>query len=53
MEIKYENKNIGDVDNTLADISKARSMLNYEPKVGIIEGLSKYKSWCIKKVKKK
>jgi UDP-glucuronate 4-epimerase len=35
----------GDVPTTIADISKARSMLGFEPKVSIEEGVSRFVSW--------
>jgi UDP-glucuronate 4-epimerase len=35
----------GDVEMTYADVSKARQMLAYNPKVGIHEGLKKFVSW--------
>lgn len=35
----------GDVDRTFADISKARRMLGYEPKVSIDEGLERFAEW--------
>ena len=35
----------GDVDQTFADISKARQMLGYEPKVSIDEGLERFAAW--------
>ena len=41
----------GDVKYTYADISKAKSMLGYEPKVGIEEGVDRFIAWY-KKSKK-
>ena len=35
----------GDVPLTFADVSKAREMLGYEPKVPIREGLKRYVAW--------
>ncbi|MEI6235215.1 MAG: NAD-dependent epimerase/dehydratase family protein [Planctomycetota bacterium] len=35
----------GDVDTTCADISKARAVLRYEPKVALNEGLSRTVAW--------
>ena len=38
----------GDVDKTFADISKAKKILQYNPKVSIDEGLDKFIDWYIK-----
>ena len=38
----------GDVDQTFADISKAKKTLQYSPKVSIDEGLDKFIDWYIK-----
>ncbi len=38
----------GDVDKTYADISKARQILQYSPKVSIDEGLDKFIDWYVK-----
>jgi UDP-glucuronate 4-epimerase len=35
----------GDVRKTCADITKARKLLNYEPKTGLREGLLNFFSW--------
>jgi UDP-glucuronate 4-epimerase len=35
----------GDVNLTFADITKAKTKLNYAPKTSIIEGLRKFKNW--------
>jgi len=37
----------GDVPVTWADISQARDRLGYEPKVGLDEGLERFKSWIL------
>jgi UDP-glucose 4-epimerase len=37
--IKYEARRPGDVRDSLADISRARELLGYEPKTGVAEGL--------------
>lgn len=36
----------GDVNTTLADISKARKLLNYEPKITFEEGIKKFVKWA-------
>jgi UDP-glucuronate 4-epimerase len=35
----------GDVEETFADISKARSLLGYEPQVSLEEGLTRFVDW--------
>lgn len=35
----YENARVGDVKHSLADISKAKAILGYEPRVSVYEGL--------------
>lgn len=40
--VEYIEKQKGDVENTWADISKAKRLLGWEPKVNIKEGLKKY-----------
>lgn len=35
----------GDVPQTFADISKARRLLNYDPKTGIEQGIGKFVEW--------
>jgi UDP-glucuronate 4-epimerase len=44
-EIEYLPEQKGDVPITYADISKARSILNYDPKTGIEEGIRKFVIW--------
>jgi nucleoside-diphosphate-sugar epimerase len=43
--IIYSEEQKGDVVDTLADISKANSMLSWKPNVDIYTGLSKYAKW--------
>jgi UDP-glucuronate 4-epimerase len=38
----------GDVHLTNADISKAKSLIGYEPKTNLEEGISKFVSWLLK-----
>lgn len=40
-KINYEEKREGDVDVTYAEITKARKLLDYDPKISIREGLEK------------
>jgi UDP-glucose 4-epimerase len=39
IEIRYENARLGDIKNSYADISKARTLLGYEPTVSLRDGL--------------
>ena len=41
----------GDVKHSLADISKAKNLLGYDPKVSVEDGLSKTFDWYKKKLK--
>ena len=43
--IEYLPARIGEVQATLADITKAQFILNYDPQIGIREGLVKYNEW--------
>ena len=38
----------GDVPRTFADISKAKRLLNYQPKTGLTEGLKNFYDWYVK-----
>ena len=52
-EIEYTEPRIGDIEKGYADISKARSLLNYEPKYDIHSGLLDYINWIkSEKIKK-
>jgi len=44
----YDKPSLGDIKNSLADISKAKKMLNYKPKIEIKEGLKKTIEWLKK-----
>jgi len=44
-KVRYTNKKKGDVDITYSDISKARKILGYTPKIHIDEGLKKTYEW--------
>jgi nucleoside-diphosphate-sugar epimerase len=44
-EIKRLPKQPGDAKRTYADISKAHTMLGYEPEISIREGLQKFADW--------
>lgn len=43
--IKFVEVQKGDVKHTFADISKAKDMLGYEPKVSLAEGLAQQADW--------
>jgi nucleoside-diphosphate-sugar epimerase len=45
VEPEYREPRIGDVRHSLADISRAREWLGYEPQVGLEEGLRKTIVW--------
>jgi UDP-glucose 4-epimerase len=48
--VRHVEKQKGDVENTWADVSKAGSILSWEPRVGISEGLSMYIDWYLNNV---
>jgi len=41
----YENPRLGDIKHSYADISKARKILGYEPKVALRDGLERLVDW--------
>lgn len=43
--IRYEPANSGEAIMTYADISKAKSLLGYSPKMNIISGIQEYVGW--------
>ena len=45
LPIVYENKRLGDVDQHLADISLAKKLINYSPRINYKDGLEKTKRW--------
>ena len=44
----FQNERTGDVKHSYADISLAKNILNYEPKVNFIDGLKKTINWIQK-----
>lgn len=42
----------GDVDKTVADISKAKHLLNYSPKISFENGINKFIEWKYENIKK-
>jgi UDP-N-acetylglucosamine 4-epimerase len=49
----YKEKRKGDISNSLADISKAKKYLDYNPQVKLYEGLQKTLEWFINNGKSK
>src|SRR5919112_4017941 len=45
LETDYRDTRAGDVRHSLADITRARDLLGYEPRVGMEEGLQKTIDW--------
>jgi nucleoside-diphosphate-sugar epimerase len=45
VEAEYREARIGDVKHSLADITRARELLGYEPRVGLEEGLRHTIDW--------
>jgi UDP-glucuronate 4-epimerase len=46
MKVRYSSERTGDVKTTWADITKAKTMLGYEPKVTFEEGVAKTVEWA-------
>lgn len=44
-KVNITKKRVGDVDSTWSNVSKAKSILGWKPKIGIEEGLSRYFQW--------
>ncbi|MCA9427358.1 MAG: GDP-mannose 4,6-dehydratase, partial [Candidatus Omnitrophica bacterium] len=44
-EIEFQPTQPGDVPLTLADISRARDELGYEPKISVPEGIQRFVDW--------
>lgn len=51
LEIEYGPPRKGDVRHSLADISAAKRILGYEPKIGLKEGLAEYMAWAKKELR--
>ena len=47
----YSDERPGDVKHSLADISKAKKLIKYEPEIFIKEGLKRTYDWLNKKIK--
>ncbi len=50
-KVRHVAPPLGEVPATLADISKARSMIGYQPRVSIEEGVFNFVQWYLKNVK--
>jgi nucleoside-diphosphate-sugar epimerase len=51
--MKFIEKQIGDVDITHSDTNKAKKMLNYHPQINIDEGLQLTYSWLLKHMRER
>lgn len=47
-KIRYQPTSAGEANNTFANITKARDLLGYSPKVDIWEGIARYVDWYLK-----
>ncbi|TNE49428.1 MAG: NAD-dependent epimerase/dehydratase family protein [Bacteroidetes bacterium] len=45
LEIDFQDKQPGDVDQTFADVAKARSVFGYQPAVSLEEGVQSFSDW--------
>ena len=48
VQIEYDSEQPGDVKATHSDVSKARQLFGYEPKVDVEEGLSRFHEWFMR-----
>ena len=44
-EVMYSNKQKGDAEHTLADVGRAKELVEYSPEVSIGEGLDRFVEW--------
>ena len=51
IEIKHRENRMGDIPHSLASISKAKRLLNYNPKYNINDGLKEAVTWYWKHLK--
>ncbi len=47
IEPTYGKPRVGDISHSLADISKAKKLLNYDPEIDVFEGLSQTMEWYV------
>jgi len=52
-EVIHKERKAGDVDRVVADITKAKKLLGWEPKISMDEGLRKYFQWAKLKISKR
>ena len=45
VDVEYRENRVGDIPHSLADISKAKSLLNYAPAINVKSGLEKAFDW--------
>ena len=45
-DVRYDNPLAGEVTRYVADISKARDLLEYAPETPLALGIRKYVAWC-------
>ncbi|MDI6896910.1 NAD-dependent epimerase/dehydratase family protein [Methanocella conradii] len=45
--VRHVEKQKGDVENTWADVSKAKALLSWQPEIGISRGLARYIDWYV------
>lgn len=50
-QIRYASNQIGDMKRTDANITKAKTILKFQPKIGLQEGLTHFAQWYIKERK--
>src|SRR4030095_7840647 len=53
LEPIYRGERLGDVKHSLADISKAKNLLSYNPTISVEEGLKETFEWYVKQAKAK
>ncbi|MEM2385331.1 MAG: SDR family NAD(P)-dependent oxidoreductase [Candidatus Bathyarchaeia archaeon] len=51
-KIKFEPKPVGDVPVTYADLTKAKNMLGYSPKISFEEGVKLFSEWFLQLVER-
>ena len=47
-DVTYESSRVGEVTRYVADITKARELLGYDPQVPLSLGIPTYVDWCRK-----
>ena len=44
-KFKLYNKQLGDIEDTLANINKAKKELDYNPKISFSKGIQEFTNW--------